>query len=141
MLPLASDAGEHARLMVPLVSAYIASVTAAPAHGRSSRAQVAACELCARDWVPLTYHHLVPRAAHARVRKRGWHGEERLQSVAWLCRACHSFVHGLAGNEELARRFYTVELIREGGTEREADKRERVERWVRWVGGVRWKSR
>ena len=23
--------------------------------------------------------------------------------MAWLCRACHSFVHGCAGNEELAR--------------------------------------
>ena len=51
------------------------------------------------------------------MRKRGWHGEEVLNSVAWLCRACHSFVHGLVGNEELARGFYTVELILEGGVD------------------------
>lgn len=53
------------------------------------------------------------------MRKRGWHGEEVLGSVAWLCRACHSFLHGLVGNEELARGFYTVGLILEGGVDGE----------------------
>ncbi len=43
------------------------------------------CEICERD-VPLTYHHLIPRSVHAKVLKRGWHPEERLGSVAWLCR-------------------------------------------------------
>lgn len=91
--------------------------------------------------MPLTYHHLIPKAAHARVLKRGWHTEDRLNSVAWLCRACHSFVHRLAGNEELAKKYYTVELIVEGGTEGDVEMRERVDAWVKWVGGVRWKSR
>lgn len=73
--------------------------------------------------------------------KRGWHTEEKLNSVAWLCRACHSFVHRLVGNEELAKSYYTVELIREGGVQEDPDKRAEVEGWVRWVGGVRWRSR
>jgi hypothetical protein len=47
-------------------------------------------------------------------------------------------VHRLASNEELAKRWYTVELIMEGGGEEE--RAEEVEKWVRWVGGVRWKS-
>lgn len=43
------------------------------------------CEICERE-VPLTFHHLVPRATHAKARKRGWHTEEVLGSGAWLCR-------------------------------------------------------
>lgn len=73
--------------------------------------------------------------------KRGWHTEDKLNSVAWLCRACHSFVHRLASNEGLARWFYTVDLIKEGGVDEDVEKRESVEGWVKWVAGVRWKSR
>ncbi|KAF5846924.1 hypothetical protein GGP41_003204 [Bipolaris sorokiniana] len=139
LLPLASDQTDHHNLLTPLFTAYITAVTAPPPIWSSTR--TSACELCGRDWVPLTYHHLIPKSAHARVLKRGWHAEERLNSVAWLCRACHSFVHGLVGNEELARSFYTVELIVGGGVGGDEEVRERVDRWVKWVGGVRWKSR
>jgi hypothetical protein len=52
--------------------------------------------------------------------------------VAWLCRACHSFVHRIARNEELARSWYSVELL---------ESREDVQAWVSWVGRVRWKAR
>ncbi|KAJ9666412.1 hypothetical protein H2201_003334 [Coniosporium apollinis] len=116
-------------LSVPL-SSYIAAVTAPPPVWSNTRAS--ACEICERDWIPLTYHHLIPKSVHERVLKRGWHDESVLNSVAWLCRACHSFVHGIAGNEELAKDWYTVERLRG---------REDVQRWARWVGRVRWKAR
>ncbi|EMD96785.1 hypothetical protein COCC4DRAFT_51527 [Bipolaris maydis ATCC 48331] len=139
LLPPASDQTDHHNLLTPLFTAYINAVTAPPPVWSSTRTE--ACQLCGRDWVPLTYHHLIPKSAHARVLKRAWHAEEMLNSVAWLCRACHSFVHGLVGNEELARSFYTVELIVQGGVQGDSEVKERVERWVKWVGGVRWKSR
>lgn len=69
---------------------------------------------------------------HAKAVKRGWHGEWELGKVAWLCRACHSFVHKIAGNEELAREYYSVELLLE---------REDVVKWAGWVGKVRWKAK
>jgi hypothetical protein len=50
-------------------------------------------------------------------------------------------VHRLASNEELARYYYTVDLIREGGVDKDEEKAQEVEGWVKWVGGVRWKSR
>ena len=75
---------------------------------------------------------MIPRSTHERVLKRGWHEEWELNRVAWLCRACHSFVHGIAGNEELAREWNTVERLLE---------REDVRRWAGWVGRVRWKAR
>jgi len=68
---------------------------------------------------------------HAKVLKRGWHTEDRLESVAWLCRACHSFVHRVASHEELAREWFTVERLME---------REDVRRFGEWVGRVRWKA-
>ncbi|KAI1463581.1 uncharacterized protein F4812DRAFT_446593 [Daldinia caldariorum] len=36
------------------------------------------CEVCGRDWVPLSYHDLVPRFAHGKAAKRGWHRAENL---------------------------------------------------------------
>jgi len=86
------------------------------------------CEICERE-VHLTYHHLIPRAVHDKVLKRGWHSEEQLNSVAWLCRHCHSFVHRVATHEELAREFYTVEMLLE---------REDVQKWRAYASRQRW---
>ncbi|KAL2430417.1 hypothetical protein ABEF95_006984 [Exophiala dermatitidis] len=116
--------------IAPVLSAYIAAVTTPAPKWVETRTN--ACEICDRDWVPLTYHHLIPKQVHAKVLKRGWHEERHLNSVAWLCRACHSFVHRMASNEELAREWYTVELI---------CSREDVQKWAEWVGRVRWKKR
>jgi hypothetical protein len=139
ILPLSSDSNDQRNLLLPVLNAYVTTTTAPPPIWSTTR--TTECELCQRDWVPLTYHHLIPRSTHDRVMKRGWHAEERLNSVAWLCRACHSFVHRLASNEELAKSYYTVELIGEGGVEGDPAKRAEVQGWVKWVGGVRWKSR
>ena len=49
--------------------------------------------------------------------------------VAWLCRPCHDTVHRVVpSNEELARSWYSVELLMG---------REDVRRFVGWVGRVR----
>ena len=58
--------------------------------------------------------------------------EDQLESVAWLCRACHSFVHRVAGLEELATEFFTVERLLG---------REDVSAFAGWVGNVRWKAK
>ncbi|KAK3321630.1 YisB protein [Apodospora peruviana] len=89
----------------------ITSVTTSPPPPSSTRNQITACEICGRDWVNLTYHHLIPRMVHAKVVNCGWHRPDELQNVAWLCGACHRFVHHFVGHEDLARRYYTVELL------------------------------
>lgn len=138
--PSPPDLTDLRNLLLPVYTTYISTITLPPPTSWSLT-RTSACELCARDWVPLTYHHLIPKSTHLKVLKRGWHAEEMLGSVAWLCRACHSFVHRLKGNEELARGFYSVELILGGGVEGDEEVRGRVEGWVRWVGGVRWRAR
>lgn len=127
LIPHSSDLPEF---LNPVVNEYISSVTTGPPAWASTRAD--ACEICERDWIPLSYHHLIPRSVHAKVLKKGWHDEWMLNSVAWLCRACHSFVHRMASNEELAKEWFTIDRILE---------REDVQEWAKWVGRVRWKTK
>ena len=115
--------------LTPVFSGYVSAVTTPPPKWIETRTN--ACEICEREWVPMTYHHLIPRQVHAKVLRRNWHEEHQLNSVAWLCRACHSFVHRMASNEELAREWYSVDLICQ---------REDVQRWAQWVRRVRWKK-
>ncbi|KAG8533717.1 uncharacterized protein KY384_001458 [Bacidia gigantensis] len=117
--------------LLPLLEEYISGAVKAP-HPNDPAKRATACEICERDWIPLTYHHLIPRQVQAKAIKRGWHEEWRLESVAWLCRACHSFVHRLATNEELAKQWWSIEKLMD---------REDIQTWAKWVGRVRWKSK
>ncbi|KAK1714602.1 YisB protein [Colletotrichum lupini] len=123
--------GAH-EFLAPVLTEYISALVAPPPAPRSTRDSVDGCELCGRDWIGLTYHHLIPRMVHDKVVKRGWHREEELNNVAWLCRLCHSFVHRFAGHEELARQYYTVELLLE---------QEEVVRFAQYASRVRWKGK
>ncbi|KAG4421432.1 hypothetical protein IFR04_005491 [Cadophora malorum] len=118
--------------LTPILSNYIGTLLTPPPPPRTTGLQATECEICDRSWIPLTYHHLIPKGVHAKVLKRGWHTEDQLENVAWLCRACHSFVHRVATGEELAKEFFTVERLVE---------REDVRRFAEWVGKVRWKAK
>ncbi|KAK4143074.1 uncharacterized protein C8A04DRAFT_12718 [Dichotomopilus funicola] len=124
-----------AEFLAPILTAYLTTATSPPPPPRSTKAtamSTTGCEICGRDWLNLGYHHLIPRMVHAKVVKRGWHRPDELQNVAWLCGACHRFVHRFRGHEELAREFYTVERLLAA---------EEVRRFAEWVGRVRWKAR
>lgn len=118
------------KFLTSILQEYVNAATAPPPIWSTTR--TSACEICERDWIPLSYHHLIPKQVHAKAIKRGWHEEWRLNSVAWLCRACHSFVHRIASNEELAREYWSVEKLMA---------REDVVAWAKWVRRVRWKAR
>jgi len=129
-----TDASDLDKFLEPVLSAYITTISSPSAEYTPSIAasRPDGCEICQREHLPLTYHHLIPRQMHAKAVKRGWHAEWELNKVAWLCRACHSFVHRVAPNEELARELFSVELLLE---------REDVVKWATWVSKVRWKAR
>ena len=122
------------RFIEPILTAYIATVSAPPPEHTPSLAasRPDGCEICQREHLPLTYHHLIPRQIHAKALKRGWHKEWELAKVAWLCRACHTYVHKIASNEELARELYSVDLLLE---------REDICKFAAWVSTLRWKKR
>ncbi|TQS32000.1 hypothetical protein Golomagni_07699, partial [Golovinomyces magnicellulatus] len=115
--------------LAPAVASYLNTLTTPPPASSTTRASE--CEICGRSWIPLSYHHLIPRFVHEKVVKRGWHKKEDLQNVAWLCGACHRFVHTFRNHEELARDFYTVELLLEN---------EKVQQWAAWASTLRWKG-
>lgn len=78
-----SDHEEALQFLRKTIADYIGDACAAPPPWSATRTQE--CEICERE-IPLTYHHLIPRAVHAKVLKKRWHPEEMLNSVAWLCR-------------------------------------------------------
>ena len=61
------------------------------------------CELCGRDEVELTQHHLIPKSRHDKARtKREFSRDEMKNDIAMLCPACHAQVHEVFSNQELS---------------------------------------
>lgn len=120
-----ADDDDAIKLLRKVVARYIEQAIAPPPVWSSTRTRE--CEICERE-VPLTYHHLVPRSVQAKALKRGWHSESVVNKVAWLCRPCHTAVHGVASNEELAESYHTVELLLE---------REDIQRWRKYASKQR----
>ncbi|SNC67019.1 hypothetical protein SAMN06265337_1808 [Hymenobacter gelipurpurascens] len=71
------------------------------------------CELCERQVRHVSRHHLVPRE------EGGRHGP-----TVNLCQPCHSTVHLLLTNRELARRYATVEALRTA---------EEMQKYLHWI--------
>lgn len=122
------------RFLEPVLNSYIVAATAPPPEFTPSltASRPPGCEICGREHLPLTYHHLIPRQVHGKAVKRGWHKEWELNKVCWTCRACHSCIHKCATNEELAKDYYDVELLLE---------RADIQKFAAWVGRIRWKAR
>ena len=118
--------------LTPVLTTFISTLLTSPPNPHRQRPFVTECDICRRSWVPLTFHHLIPKGVHEKVLKRGWHTEDQLNNVAWLCRACHEFVHRVASLEQLAKEWYTVEKLLD---------REDVRSFGEWVGKVRWKAK
>lgn len=81
--------------------------------GISSSAVKPQCGLCEREVQATSRHHLVPRE------EGGKHGP----TVA-LCQPCHSSVHRFLSNRDLARRYPSVEALREA---------EELQTYLRWI--------
>ena len=69
---LMNEASDLDRFLDHVLTAYCSSVTAAPPEYTPSVAasRPSECEICAREHLPLTYHHLIPREAHVKAVKR-----------------------------------------------------------------------
>jgi 5-methylcytosine-specific restriction enzyme A len=66
------------------------------------KAIIGQCELCLRDDVERTVHHLTPKEMGGTFLPK-----------ANLCRPCHKQIHALYSNEELAKHLNTIELLRD----------------------------
>lgn len=79
------------------------------------------CLLCERE-MPLTKHHLIPRAMHKEYKKRGFSNEQLCTTVD-ICRACHSAIHKFITLKEMAADYRTLEDLRS---------HDRVKSFIRW---------
>ncbi|KAJ7511031.1 hypothetical protein B0H11DRAFT_1845735 [Mycena galericulata] len=122
---IAPDAEAAQTFLRKVLNEYLTEACAPPPVWSSTRAKE--CEICERE-IPLTYHHLIPRSTHTKVEKKKWHPTSMLNSVAWLCRPCHTAVHQAATNEELALDYYSVELLLQ---------REDIQRWGKYASKQR----
>lgn len=71
------------------------------------------CELCHRENVVLTKHHLLPREEGGKQ-----------EHIARLCEPCHKHIHALYTNKELALRLHELEDLR-------AD--EKIQRYLKFI--------
>ncbi|MBR7950384.1 restriction endonuclease [Microvirga sp. STR05] len=71
------------------------------------------CALCERQVQHTSRHHLVPRE------EGGRHGP-----TADLCQPCHSTIHLLLDNKELARCYHTIDALRTA---------EPLQKYLHWV--------
>lgn len=70
------------------------------------------CELCQRDGVVLTRHHLIPRMQHRRrATQRHFDRQEMRERLLYVCRPCHNHIHTLFSEKQLASEFNTLEAL------------------------------
>jgi hypothetical protein len=67
------------------------------------------CVVCERK-VRLTRHHVFPREEHKSLSKKGYDNVS-LQLTIQVCRMCHSTIHRLFTNSQLASDYYSVDLL------------------------------
>ncbi len=87
--------------------------------------QAGQCELCGREELKLTRHHLIPRSRHNKARtQRAFSREDMKGEIAMLCRPCHSQIHRLFDNHELANYYHTTERLKEHSE---------VQKFIQWI--------
>lgn len=71
------------------------------------------CRLCERENLETEEHHLVPRA-------KGGGGGETVK----ICATCHNKIHTAFTHEELAKKFNSIEELKQAG---------RIQPYFRWI--------
>ncbi|MFP7478053.1 HNH endonuclease [Terribacillus saccharophilus] len=78
-----------------------------------ARQQTGRCELCGRDEVTLTEHHLIPKEMGG-----------TFLDTSMICIPCHKQIHALYTNEELAARLPSIEALRTD---------EKLSKYIKWI--------
>ncbi|GAE37079.1 HNH endonuclease [Halalkalibacter akibai] len=77
------------------------------------RKKIGQCQLCERDEVELTLHHLTPKEE----------GGNHLPTVE-ICIPCHKQIHALYTNKELAIRLMSLERLKDD---------EELKKFIKWI--------
>lgn len=85
---------------------------------------VSTCELCKREGVITTRHHVIPRRVHKIKWFKKKYTREEMNHTIDLCTACHKQIHIFFDHKALARDFNSVEKLLSDG---------RVKKFVDWI--------
>ena len=85
------------------------------------------CELCDRESIDISEHHLIPKTTHTNRRvRRLFSREEMTQRKVDMCQPCHKTVHTFFSEKELALVFNTLEALKSDP---------RIQKYLAWVRG------
>lgn len=82
------------------------------------------CELCERDVLSTTRHHLIPRMRHRQSRVLGSTTRAQRNETIDLCGPCHKHVHAVVSEKQLAADYNSIAALR---THPE------IAKFVRWI--------
>lgn len=71
------------------------------------------CNLCSREEISLTFHHLIPRTLHSKKWYKKTYSSDNLSSGIDLCADCHEAIHDFITEKDLGKSFNTLELLNE----------------------------
>jgi len=73
-------------------------------------ATVGPCPCCSRQ-LYLSFHHLIPRKVHRRVRFARLYSKRQLGMGVYVCRDCHTAIHSAYSEMELAKNYASLDLL------------------------------
>jgi hypothetical protein len=82
------------------------------------------CELCGREEVVLTFHHLIPRTLHSNKKFKKLYTREELCRGIEICTDCHRNIHNFITEKDMGRQYNTIEALME---------HEKVKKFVNWI--------
>ena len=69
------------------------------------------CELCKREVCEITKHHLVPKGTRKKKLISKKFDKNYFEKTIWVCCLCHQQLHKFYTEIELAKDFWSLELI------------------------------
>jgi hypothetical protein len=70
------------------------------------------CELCEREPIKLTKHHVIPVTRHPNKKTKRETSRDDRHKVAWICRPCHDQIHVLISEKDMEREYNTIEKLK-----------------------------
>jgi len=86
--------------------------------------EIGVCELCKREEIEITAHHLVPKTTHSSKYVKKNFSVEQMNTTVDLCKACHKTVHATFTEKELSRSYHTLSLLNQS---------EPIYKFAKWV--------
>jgi epoxyqueuosine reductase QueG len=84
------------------------------------------CQICGRNDLPLTTHHLIPLVEWRRLKRRGKVKGSR--PTITTCLPCQRHIHAVFTNKELATEYNTAEKIRNHPI---------IQEFIKWINNKR----